>query len=248
MLSVIVLTHNNELIINNVLEHLSWCNELVVVDDQSTDKTLEIVKKYTKNIYIHPLHSDFAGQRNFALSKATGDWILYVDSDEVISNELKEEIVKVTNDLNNQMAGYLLKRTDYFFGQKLKYGETSHVKLLRLARKDSGRWNRSVHEEWNVTGNIGELETPIKHYPHPTITEFLDDINRYSTLNAEYFYSQGIRSNLFQIVLYPVAKLLLNYMFRLGFLDGTAGAVMAIMMCFHSFLTRSKLYFLSHHS
>jgi hypothetical protein len=93
-----------------------------------------------------------------------------------------------------------------------------------------------------VKGTTGQLLSPLLHYPHPNVAQFIEDINTYSTLNAQYLYSQKVRAHWFEILAYPVAKFFRNYFFHLGFLDGTAGVVTALMMSFHSFLTRAKLY------
>jgi glycosyltransferase involved in cell wall biosynthesis len=248
MISAVVLTHNDEIIIPETLKHLSWCDEIIVIDDDSTDSTREIARKYTQNVIQHRLDNDFAAQRNFGLDQARGDWVLFVDSDEIVPDKLISEIKQAVSLKNNLFVGYFLKRSDIFFGRELNHGETGGIKFIRLARKNAGRWSRPVHETWDIQGSAGKLNNPILHYPHPTISGFLEDINRYSTLNAEYFYSQGVRANLFQIICYPAGKFILNYIFKLGFLDGTGGAIVAIMMSLHSFLTRAKLYFLEKHS
>jgi len=168
--------------------------------------------------------------------------VLFVDSDEVVSPELEREIREAVKD--DQIAGYYLKRRDFVFGRELTHGETANVKLLRLAKKNAGVWRRPVHEVWLVQGNTGTLTAPILHYPHPNVAQFLSKINTYSSLNAQYLYASGIKPSLWQIIAYPKAKFLVNYVWRLGFLDGTPGVIVALMMSFHSFLTRAKLYFL----
>lgn len=168
--------------------------------------------------------------------------MLFVDSDEVVTAELAKEIQKAVNSGND---GYFIKRRDFMWGRELKYGETVNVRLLRLAKKDAGKWIRPVHETWNVQGTVGTLCNPLLHFPHSDVAQFIDEINRYSTLNAKYFYEQGIRANVAQIILYPGLKFFVNYVWRLGFLDGTRGAIVVFLMSFHSFLTRGKLYLLA---
>lgn len=241
MVSAVVLSHNDEQSIGKTLESLIFCDETVVVDDDSTDKTRDIAQKMGANVWRRSLNDDFAAQRNVGLSKTKGEWVLFVDSDEVVSKELAIEIQIATR---RDIVGYYLKRNDYMWGRELKHGETANVKLLRLAKKDSGKWERPVHETWNVKGELGELRHSLLHYPHPNVAQFIAEINRYSTLNANYFYTKGVRTNILQIVAFPAAKFFVNYLWRLGFLDGTPGALSAILMSFHSFLTRAKLYVL----
>ena len=117
---------------------------------------------------------------------------------------------------------------------------------MRLAKKNAGVWQRPVHETWNITGRIGELSQPLLHYPHPDVAQFITDINWYSTLNAHYLYSQKVHVSWWHILAYPKAKFFVDYIWYRGFLDGTAGVVVALMMSFHSFLTRAKLWLLWH--
>ena len=270
MITAIVLTHDDEEYVSRCLESLSWSDEIVVVDDYSTDKTVEIAKRYTKRIFLRSLQEDFSAQRNFGLSKAKSEWVLFVDSDEVVTDDLAKEIKLATSPLssrgmyqtvrpvaiseiassktprNDNLSGYYLKRIDYWGGSWLTHGETGNVRLLRLARKDAGVWIQPVHEVWDVKGSVGELAHPLLHYPHPNVAQFLNQINRYSSMYATYLFHKGIREPWWHIGAKPIFKFFHNYLIRLGFLDGTAGAVVAIMMSFHSFLVRGKLWLLWH--
>jgi hypothetical protein len=100
----------------------------------------------------------------------------------------------------------------------------------------------TVHEVFYTADNVGQLENFINHYPHPTLSEFINDINNYSSIRAEELFTQGVRTNVFQIIFYPLIKFKYNYFILFGFLDGPAGFVYSFMMSFHSFLVRSKLY------
>jgi len=243
MISAVILTHNNQEMIGDVLDTLKWCDERIIVDDNSTDKTLEVVKPYNATVIQHVLVDDFAAQRNIGLGKAKGEWVLFVDSDELVPVALQKEILKAIRQQADRVQGYYISRKDILFGRELKYGETANVKLLRLAKKTAaGTWERKVHETWNVQGSVAYLTTPLLHYPHESISQFLRQINRYTTINARVFYNERKRVSSWQIIAYPIAKFIQNYLFRLGFLDGVAGFVIAMMMSFHSFLTRGKLW------
>ena len=244
MISAAILSHNNASIIRKTLASLAWCDEVLVIDDNSTDDTVLLAKRTGAKVYTHKLDNDFALQRNFALEKAKGDWVLFVDSDEIVPPALAKEIQKAI--LDNGIDGYFLRRSDTLFGKKLRFGETAAVSLLRLGRKRAGVWERPVHEVWNITKSIGMLHTPLEHYPHPTLSEFLDDINNYSTQNAGLMYKHGKRVGWFEIVAFPIGKFLQNYFLRQGYRDGMPGTILALMMSFHSFLTRGKLYSLQH--
>lgn len=181
------------------------------------------------------------------LTKAKTTWVLFVDSDEKISQNLKKEILEVIQ--SSEYDAYYVPRLDIFMGRELRHGETGHARFVRLAKKDFGRWIRPVHETWipsSKNKEIGTLQHPLIHESHPTISSFLEKINNYSTIDADYRFKQGVKSSLWQIWVYPMAKFIYNYFFKLGILDGTPGTIMAIMMSFHSYLTWTKLYLLWH--
>lgn len=239
-ISVVVLTSNNESTLTETLRSVMFCDEILLVDDRSTDRTADIAKKFGATVTTRSMEKDFASQRNFGLSKAKGPWVLFVDSDETVSealaNEIRESIHKI------EVNGFFLKRKDMMWGRTLKHGETDRVRLLRLAKKGVGTWKRPVHEVWNVVGPVATLVTPLLHAPHPDVAHFLSDIDIYSTINAAHLYDTGVRASWWHIGLYPTAKFFQNYFMRKGFLDGMPGVIVALMMSFHSFLTRSKLW------
>ncbi len=249
MISAVVLTRNEEKNIVDCLESLSWCDEIIVVDDSSEDRTLEVAKKMDAKVFTRSFDNDFSAQRNFGLKKANGDWVLFVDADERISKALALEISNLvrstsSGQISNKYNGFYIKRRDFMWGKELKYGETGNIWLLRLARKDAGRWVGKVHEEWKIKGKVGRLKNEIIHYPHQSITEFLKEINFYTDIRAKELFDKGVSPNSISILFYPVAKSLSNYFLKLGFLDGLQGLVFAIMMSFHSFLVRGKLWHL----
>ncbi len=192
--------------------------------------------------------TDFASERNKLLSNSKSDWVFFVDPDEVTSKDLKNEIEEVIKD--NSYDGFFVTRRDYMFGKELRYGEFSkygwfgNSQLLRLGKRDAGRWERSVHETWKIDGKKGSLKNPLLHYPHKDLRTFIKNINYFSTLHAKALELEGKRSSLLKIIIWPVGKFVYNMVFRLGFLDGMEGFVVALIMSFHSFLSWSKLYFL----
>lgn len=238
----VILTKNSSRIIEKCVNSVSWCEEIIVIDDNSTDDTVSKAQKLGARVYTRSLGNDFSKQRNFGLEKAKGEWILFVDSDEIVSPSLKDEINRYTNNPINEYDGFLIKREDHLFGKKLRYGETGNIWLLRLANKDAGKWEGKVHENWSIRGKVGKLKNPLNHYPHPTISEFLQKINFYTTLRAEELSNKNVKVAWWDIILYPKGKLLVNYLFKLGFIDGIPGFLSAVIMSFHSFLVRGKLW------
>ena len=242
MVSVIILARNEELTIRQCLSSVAWADEKIVIDDYSEDKTVEIAKEMGAKVYKRSLGNDFSKQRNFGLEKATGDWILFLDADEKISHSLQYEVTTAIHDALNTTKGYYVKRFDTIWNKKVTHGEVGSVVLLRLARKGSGLWKGKVHETWRVKGKKEKLHHTLDHYPHQTMTAFLSEINYYSTLRAQELFKKRKTTNLFQIITFPVGKFIFNYFFRLGFLDGVPGLIIAVMMSFHPFLVRGKLW------
>jgi len=241
MISAVILTRNEEKNIKACLQHLQWCDEVAVIDGCSEDKTVAIARKLGAKVFRQPSGEDFAAWRNFGLEQVKGKWVFFIDADERVSPPLAKEIKEAVKKTDCQ--GFYLKRRDWFGGRWLKHGETANVRLLRLARKGSGRWEREVHEVWMVRGNRNELKNPLLHYPHPSINQFLNEIDFHSSLHAKALKEEGAKPSLLRILLNPLGKLLDNYFLKLGFLDGMPGLVVALMMSLHSFLARSKLYF-----
>jgi len=281
-LTAVILTKNEEENIERCLKSVDFCDEVIIVDDFSEDKTLAQIHKVHKvyKVIQRRLDGNFAEQRNFAMEKAKNEWVLFLDADEEVSDELKKEIKKTihrnfqfppdsigiqTNSKSkNQIsksketAAYYIKRRDFWWGRELRYGEVRKIRqtgLIRLVRKGSGYWVGKVHEEYKVknekfppslklrrTSKIGSLESYLNHYPHPKVKDFLEEINFYSTLRAKELFDQRKKTNILEIVLYPLGKFLLTYFIKLGFLDGPTGFAYAFFMSFHSFLVRAKLY------
>lgn len=239
-LTGVVLTKDEERDIKDCLDSLRFCDEVLVIDDYSQDKTVEIAQNLGAKVHQRSLANDFAAQRNFGLKKAKGEWVLFLDADECISKELATEMLekfKVDN-----VNGYYLNRLDYFKEKTLKRGETGTIRLLRLANRRSGAWKRSVHEVWDIKGNKGQLRNPITHQPHRNYSDFVKNVNNYSSLHAEENKKEGKSSSMFKIIFFPAIKFLQNWILKLGFLDGTHGFVSATTMSFHSFLSWSKLW------
>lgn len=249
-ISTVVLTRDEERNIKRCLDSLKFCDEIIVVDDFSTDKTVKMVDEVLKSnkmykVFQRKLNRDFAEQRNFGMSKAKNDWILFIDADEEISEELKKEIFSLDSAQRDKNDAFYIKRRDYFWGKELKYGETKEVRekgLIRLVKKGSGRWQGNVHEIYYTFKNTGKLRAFINHYPHQDLKEFIRKVNIYSSFRAEELFRKGRRTNIFEIVAWPFGKFISSYFFNFGFLDGSQGFVYSFLMSFHSFLVRAKLY------
>lgn len=244
-LSIIILTHNSNNTLESAIKSSLFADEIIIVDDYSTDDTINLAKKYPARVISHQLNQNFAAQRNFALNQAKSDWILFLDSDETIPAKLQKEIISTLKS-NPSQNGFYLKRTDFFLRRPLKHGETGNIKLLRLARRHAGKWHRPVHEVWKIKPPLGNLKNPLTHHPHPNLEAFFSSINHYTTIEASH-RSTPYPLIFIQAIIFPLAKFLYNYFFRLGFLDGIPGFINAYFMSLHSLIVRVKLYEQNHH-
>ncbi|MDD3002966.1 MAG: glycosyltransferase family 2 protein [Candidatus Shapirobacteria bacterium] len=250
-ISILLLTHNEE---TNLQKYWTWLdqskniNEIIVIDDNSTDKTTEILKKLeTKKIKIkifeRGLENNFSDQRNFGIAKTSNNWILWLDADEKPSKSL----IRFLNHIDDlQYKNYAFKRNDIFIGHELNHGENANQYFLRLFNKKYGCFTGAVHEVWQTPNKIEYKKLHIHHYPHQSLKSFIKKINFYTDIRAQELYDQNQKSNLFQIIFYPLGKFIQDYFFKFGFLDATPGIIMALGMSFHSFLVRAKLWHLSH--
>lgn len=249
-ISLLLLTHNES---ENLKQNFKWLdecktiNEIVVVDDNSTDNTIEVAKNLasknrTVKIFTRGLAGDFASQRNFAISKTTNNLVFWLDADEYPSKKL---IGFLNNIDKHRYNNYSFTRQDVFLGHILKYGETASLNFLRLFNKNFGKFDGQVHETWVSVKPDKETNLIIHHNSHKTLKSFMEKIDFYSTIRSQELFNQKVSTNLFEIIFFPIGKFLQNYIFRLGFLDGTPGIIMALCLSFHVFLNKSKLWHLS---
>ena len=243
LITAIVLTKNEQESIIGCLKSLNWVNEIIVVDDNSTDKTVKLCRQFGAKVFNRPLNNDFSAQRNFALDQASCDWLLFVDADERVSPALKKEILSSVE--QNCFNGFLIKRDDFFWGKKVNWGEVKNIWLLRLAKRNCGRWIRPVHEIWEINGPVGRLTGRLWHYPANSLSQRLKKINYYSGLHAESLRREGKTSFGFKIILWPLLKFINNYLLKFGFLDGSRGLIINLLMSLHSFLSQGKLWLLT---
>ncbi len=214
-LSIVVIT-NKEKLNDHFLELLKFGDELIV----EYSKTLE----------------SFAEKRNKALAKAKGDWVLFVDDDEIVSRELAEEILLAIN--SPIFSGFNLKRVDTVFNEEQKHGEVGNIKILRLAKKKSGEFKRSVHEVWKIQGKIKTLKNPLYHIKDSFVSEFISRMSFYGPLDAASLKSENKNFSYFKLLFLPVAKFVNNYIVKEGYRDGYPGLFLSYLMSIQSLSVR----------
>jgi glycosyltransferase involved in cell wall biosynthesis len=264
-LSVVIITHNEEANLGRMLESVKPLvsdgkGEIIVVDSGSTDRTVEIAKSFGANVFVEEWKG-YAAQKNSAIDKATGNWILSLDADEEVSSGLANEIAAALADqrrhenlqgvpdseanrlrgilqvqgesgipLTRFTFGYWLPRKNLFLGRWMKHGGFWPDPKLRLFRRGTGLFeNRAVHEDVKLEGPDADLQETLVHHSYPTLSDYVEHMNRYSSLGAKMVVAERkgrVRFSVINIVLRPLATFLYNYIFRLGFLDGREGLLL----------------------
>ncbi len=233
LLSVAIVTFNEEENLARTLASVAFADQIVVVDSGSTDRTLEIAHTFNAVVIDRPWPG-FAAQKNFALSQCTGDWILSLDADEELSPELQQEIRRTLSAQPTADAFYL-KRRNLFLGRWIQHGGFYPDPKLRLFRNNLPTppqfEARPVHETIRFTGPTATLHADILHHAYPTLSSYIEHMDRYSSLGAQLLVDKGRTcANPFtffaRIVVVPLLGFKWNYLFRLGFLDGREGLLL----------------------
>ncbi len=227
-ISAILITLNEENNIARCLESVSFCNEIIVVDGGSSDKTIEIAKSFGAKVEVKTQWQGFGAQKSIALSLASGDWVLSIDADEVVSPELKLEILQAID--QDRINGFFINRLSNFLGHWMRHGGWHPDYILRLARKNECQFDLApIHEKMIVNGATGYLQGRLLHYSYPTIDAVLAKQARYALDSARSkSESRGSRHSVASAMCRSLFRFIQLYFVRLGFLDGTPGFLAAI--------------------
>ncbi len=226
-LSAVVITCNEESNIARCLESLSFADEIVVLDSFSTDRTVEIARRYTDNVSSREF-AGFSDQKNAALALARQDWVLVIDADEVVSPELADEIRAAV--ASREFDAYQMPRSTEFIGRRLRFCGWSPDYQLRLALRSKARFPfRLVHERMEVDGCIGTLNGCIIHYSYPDIETCARKMSLYGCASARQKMLEGRRFRWIDLVVSPPLAFLRMYIVKQGFRDGAHGFINSIM-------------------
>jgi len=237
MLSVVIVTLNEEDKIRDCLESVKWADEIIVVDSFSTDRTVEIAKEYTSKVY----QQEYLGggpMRNLGIAKTKGDWIFTIDADERLTPELRAEIQQSLR--SPECDGYYVPRKAYFMGKWIKHCGWWPDYVLRLFKKDAGTYDHSLaHAKVAVRGKTGKLQNPLLHYTCRDVREFLDKINSRTSLMAK---NARHATPLATGLLHAWARFFKLYFLQAGFMDGKEGLIISIVASYYVFIKYIKLW------
>lgn len=255
LLSIAIATFNEEKKVERTLKSVAgWADEIVIVDGQSIDKTAEIAKKYTDKIFFKENELMFHKNKNAAIEKCTGEWVFFLDADEVVTDELRNEINVNINrrdkplGLSVPYSGYDMPRLNYFLGRFLKKGGQYPDRRVRLFRRGKGSWPCvSVHEQIKVDGNIGRLKNDLLHYSYESWNEYWKKAATYTSLTAENIKKEKTNPviKFYKYMFWRPVYTFLNIYFRhKGFMDSWQGFLFALFSGIHFPIAYVKSIFL----
>lgn len=240
-LSVIVITHNEEHNIVNCLQSVSWADEIIIVDSQSTDRTVELARQFTQKIFITEWKG-FTAAKNFALQKVSNEWVLSLDADERVTPELSFEIYRVITDNSNNIVGFEIARRAYFLGKWIKHCGWYPGFVTRLFKRSAVKFKElRVHEKLEVSGKVCKLKNDILHFTDDTLFQYLEKFNRYTTLAAEDLTEGGKKCSCFDLLIRPPYLFIKMFILRRGFLDGMHGFILSLLSANYVFVKYAKL-------
>lgn len=246
-LAAVVLTRNEERHVADCLAHLAWADERVVVDDCSTDRTVEIAREQGARVVSHALES-FAAQRNAALEAVDATWVLFVDADERVTPALAQEVRDVIS-LRGPAAraGWWIPRHNYMIGHRMRGGGWYPDHQLRLLQRHRARYDlqRPVHEVVLLDGEAGYLQNPLIHYNYDTVAQFRSKMSRYTRLEAAILHQQGIRARPWTYVTMPVREFWRRFITLRGYRDHVFGLLFCGLMAWYTLTTYLQLRSLS---
>lgn len=237
-LTVILPCYNEEAYIEAALRSVSFANEIIVIDSFSTDNTPAIAKKYA-SLFLEREFDNFSTQKNYALTYATSDWILFLDADERITYPLQLEIKQAIS--SGKHAGYKLN-FPHFFMNRFLYHHSSDV--LRLVQREGTSYTGLVHEKLSITGTVGKLKNPVLHFTYKSLDHYIQKRESYAWFQAEQLYKKGKKTNLFLLCFKPFWRFFNSYLLKGGFKDGIPGLSISAINAYGVFERYVKLLLL----
>jgi glycosyltransferase involved in cell wall biosynthesis len=238
-----VITYNEENRIERCLRSLAWADEIVIIDSFSTDRTVELCRKYTQKVYQHAWPNDYSEQRTRAHQHAANDWILFLDADEVVTKALRDEITSLFK-AGPEADAYGIPRREYFGGRWIKAGGWYPQFKTILYRKSLGEWVNPLHEKFETHGKRAFLKHDILHDGYGNFKTFMDKFNQYSSIEAERTFREGRRTrfSLGKALCKPIERFFGRFIRHKGYKDGLHGFYMAAVIAFNYFLQEFKFY------
>jgi glycosyltransferase involved in cell wall biosynthesis len=246
-ISVIIITKSEERNISDCLRSVEWADEIVVVDANSSDRTVELARKFTDKIFVNEWLG-YAAAKNFALEQCNNPWVLWLDADERVTPELAKEIQTTIGLTDSPYRGFEVARRAYYLGKWIRHCGWYPGYVVRLFRNENARFSDSrVHESLQLSGTIGRLKNDLLHFTDENLFHYFSKFNRYTTLAAEDVVEARKKFTLRDLLIRPPFLFLKMYVLRLGVLDGMHGLVLSLLSAAYVFVKYAKLWELSVH-
>lgn len=234
MISALAITYNEEEHIARFIKSLSFADEIIIIDSNSTDETVNIAKSLKATVISRDFEN-FSDQKNFALQQAKNDWVVFFDLDETISPELAAEIQeKIVS--SNDIVAYKVKRKFHFMGRRINYSGFQNDAVVRVFKKSACHYNSNlVHETLEINGKTDTLKHTSEHYSYKSFDLYNEKLTSYSRLQADMLYSKNVRPNFYHFSIRPWFRFFHQYVIKLGILDGKEGFILAYLSAFAVF-------------
>jgi glycosyltransferase involved in cell wall biosynthesis len=240
-LSVYMITLNNGHTIEKALQSVAgWAEEVIVVDSHSTDMAPEIIGKYTDRLYQYDT-SNMKDKYQYAQDLCKNQWVLFIDADEWLTPEIKEEIAWIIS-TETAYNGCIVNRRNVYLGREIKYGGWYPDHEIRLYKKEKGKWEGGIHAKIHVEGKTGTLKNHYMHTPYADTAHQIRTIDRYSEAYADDLHTSGRRFHLINMLMRPIYRFFRDYIFKRGFLDGTPGLIIIASTMYYVFMKQAKLW------
>ena len=240
-ISAVIITFNEEKRLEPALKSLAGvASEIIVVDSFSSDGTVKLAKKYTKDVFQRKW-TNFSDQKNFANNRASFPWILSLDADERLSPELREEILQIKNE-EPDCSAFSMPRQVFYLGKWIRHSGWYPDRKIRLFQKDKARWEGEyIHEKLVVEGNVQKLKGVIHHFTYRNISDHLARVDKFSELGAQKLYTQKKKCRLYHLGFLPIFRFGKSFFLKAGFLDGYAGFIISVLHGYAIFIRYAKL-------
>lgn len=246
-ISVVINTYNEEKNISKCLQNVSWADEIIVIDMYSEDRTVEIAKTYTDKIFYHEKTGYVEPARQYGISKASNEWVLVLDADELVSFELKSKLDKLADSGSCDVVW--IPRTNYIFGKKMKAGGSGPLQdiQLRFFKKDTVNYSVKIHSFPKIQDNarvykISDPAATLIHLAYPNAETYLNKLNIYTTKEAEYLFKSGEKFSAFQLLYSIFKEIIFRFILKMGFRDGIQGICICILQVAYKVSAYLKLY------
>ena len=242
-ISALAITLNEAEVIEDFIKRLWFADEIIIIDSYSNDDTVALASRHDNVTVLKRKFDNFSEQKNYAISQAKNDWVVFFDPDEEVSQDMAQEILEALK--TPKAIAYYVKRELYFMGKRIKYSGFQTDWVIRVFKKEHCQFNGDlVHETLDANGTTSKLKTRLPHHTYKNFDDYTSKLHHYSALQARMMYEKKKKPNLFHFLFRPCYRFWHQYLLRLGILDGKEGFILAYINAFSVFKRYVNLWLL----